>query len=62
MTRSPEGLVPARGFLENCLAPRVELNDGLAHDPIDVKETDTAAPCPYRSLRTPVSTYGKQVR
>ena len=62
MKRSSEGLVPARGFLDNALAPRAELNDGLPHDPIDVKENDADPPKRYRSLRTPLSTYGKQVR
>ena len=63
MRRSPIGLIPARGFLEELLAPRSELNDGLEHDPIGVKENDQDhAPRLYRSLRTPITNYGKQIR
>ena len=62
MKKSPLGLIPARGFLEYSLQPRSELNDGLNHEPIDVKETDSDPPQKYHSLRTPLSNYGKQVR
>jgi len=61
MQKSPDGLIPARGFLETCMAPRPEFNDGEAHEDIDVK-VDDQAPQKLRSLCTPVSSYGKQVR
>lgn len=62
MRRSPEGLVPERGFLENAMAPRPEFNDGLDHNPVDVRTNDTHPPKKLRSLRTPLSAYGKRVR
>lgn len=36
MQRSVDGLVPARGFLERCMAPRPEFNDGTEVGPIEV--------------------------
>jgi 60kDa lysophospholipase len=62
MRRSPDGLVPERGFLENAMAPRPEFNDGLEHGPVDVRLNDTDPPKKLRSLRTPLSSYGKRVR
>jgi 60kDa lysophospholipase len=62
MRRSPNGLIPERGFLEKAMAPRPEFNDGLLHNPIDVRTNDIDPPKKLRSLRTPVSAYGKQVR
>jgi 60kDa lysophospholipase len=62
MKRSPEGLIPERGFLENAMAPRLEFNDGLDHNPVDVRTNDIDSPRKLRSLRTPLSAYGKRVR
>jgi 60kDa lysophospholipase len=62
MRRSPNGLIPERGFLEKAMAPRPEFNDGLHHNPLDVRTNDIEPPQKLRSLRTPVSAYGKQVR
>ena len=61
MTRSPEGFIPARGFLDSCLASRPSFNDGSESRDIDVAVAkDTVVP--HRSLRTPMSTYQKHVR
>lgn len=61
MQNSADGLVPVRGFLEACMAPRPEFNDGKEHEAIDVSvEEDVTKK--MRSLRTPKSTYGKRVR
>ena len=61
MERSSDGFVPARGFPEKGLAPRPSFNDGSESQNIDVVFAD-GLPKPYRSLRTPVSTYDKHVR
>jgi 60kDa lysophospholipase len=62
MRRSPNGLIPERGFLEKAMAPRPEFNDGLHHNPLYVRTNDVDPPKKMKSLRTPVSAYGKQVR
>lgn len=62
MKRSSNGLIPERGFLENAMAPRPEFNDGLDHHPLDVRTNEMDIPKKLRSLRTPLSTYGKRVR
>lgn len=62
MEKSPDGLVPNRNFLANAMAPRTELNDGLKHDPIEVRLNDYGLPTKLPSLRTPLSMYGKQIR
>ena len=62
MRRSPDGLVPERGFLENAMAPRPEFNDGLEHSHLDVRINDHKPPVKLKSLRTPLSSYGKRVR
>ncbi|KAF7504798.1 hypothetical protein GJ744_001731 [Endocarpon pusillum] len=62
MKRSPDGLIPERGFLEKAMAPRPEFNDGLVHNPVDVSTRDAETLTTLRSLRTPVSAYGKRVR
>jgi len=47
MEKSPDGLVPARGFLERCMAPRPEFNDGIEVDPVDVMTSnDGKCDCP----------------
>ncbi|OQU96874.1 hypothetical protein CLAIMM_02895 [Cladophialophora immunda] len=63
MQRSPNGLIPARNFLERCMAPRPEFNDGETHDPISVRFHDGPEGLgEFQSLRTPTSVYGKRVR
>lgn len=63
MQKSPNGLVPARNFLERCMAPRPEFNDGETHDPIEVRFHDGPDGMgELHSLRTPMSVYGKRVR
>ena len=61
MKRSPDGFIPARGFLEACMAPRPSFNDGSMPGDIGVlMENDVLKP--HRSLRTPISAYQKHVR
>jgi len=63
MQKSQNGLVPARKFLERCMAPRPEFNDGEMHDPITVRFHDGPEGLgELQSLRTPTSVYGKRVR
>ena len=61
MKRSPNGFVPARGFLESGMAPRPSFNDGSRPDDI-VVVTDDGSEVSHRSLRTPVSSYQKHIR
>lgn len=61
MKSSPEGLVPARGFLEAGMAPRPSFNDGSKLDPLPVM-TDATTKEYLRSLRTPPSTYSSHIR
>ncbi|KAL8975677.1 MAG: hypothetical protein Q9197_000091 [Variospora fuerteventurae] len=61
MRKSPDGLVPARGFLDAGMAPRPSFNDGS--DPRDIEVVvGHGLLKPHRSLRTPISTYEKYVR
>ena len=61
MKRSPDGYIPARGFLESCMAPRPSFND--LSNPADITVImDDGASRPHKSLRTPMSTYQKHVR
>lgn len=61
MRKSPNGLVPARGFLDAGMAPRPSFNDGS--DPTEINVlADNDKIIPHRSLRTPLSTYQKHVR
>ncbi|KAL8656411.1 MAG: hypothetical protein Q9210_000270 [Variospora velana] len=61
MRRSPDGFVPARGFLDAGMAPRPSFNDGS--DPRDIEVVvGHGLLKPHRSLRTPISTYEKHVR
>ncbi|KAL9111569.1 MAG: hypothetical protein Q9227_004057 [Pyrenula ochraceoflavens] len=62
MKKSTDGLIPARNFLETALAPRSEFNDGLQHSPLMVQTDDSGLPSSLKSLRTPVNSYGKQIR
>ena len=57
-----DGLIPARGFLDRCMAPRPEFNDGLDHASIPVRYNDQDPPEDTKSLRTPRSTHGKTIR
>ena len=61
MKRSPDGFIPARGFLESCMAPRPSFNDGSNPGDIEVMNDNDQLE-PHRSLRTPISTYQKHVR
>lgn len=61
MQRSPDGFVPARGFLDTGMAPRPSFNDGSEPQDVDVMVADGLQKS-HRSLRTPVSTYQKHVR
>lgn len=61
MRKSPDGLVPARGFLECGMAPRPSFNDGSPVKQVQVMandHTDVLLP----SLRTPMSSYNKHIR
>ena len=63
MQKSENGLVPARGFLDACMKPRQEFNDGVQQSDIGVMtEVNATAAKMYKSLRTPKSAYGKRVR
>ncbi len=61
MKRSPNGFVPARGFLDSGMAPRPSFNDSSNPDDIAVV-VDDGTEVSHRSLRTPISTYKKHVR
>ncbi|KAH8649674.1 60 kDa lysophospholipase-like protein [Tricladium varicosporioides] len=61
MKSSPEGLVPARGFLKEGMAPRPSFNDGTQLEPLPVM-TDASTKEYLPSLRTPPSTYSRHVR
>ncbi|RAL62841.1 hypothetical protein DID88_004683 [Monilinia fructigena] len=61
MKTSPEGLVPARGFLKEGMATRPSFNDGSNPDPMPVMTTNTTKEY-LPSLRTPPSTYSRHVR
>ena len=64
MEKSEYGLIPARNFLERCMAPRPEFNDGTDQGVVEVRvEVDGSIVSKnLRSLRTPTSSYGKRVR
>ena len=61
MRRSPNGFVPARGFLEAGLAPRPSFNDGSDLGPLDVVVGEGRSK-QLRSLRTPLSQYDRHIR
>ena len=61
MRRGSNGFVPARGFLEACLAPRPSFNDGTAAQDLQVLAGDDTEKS-LRSLRTPLSRYERHVR
>lgn len=60
MKSSPQGLIPARGFLTACLGPRPSFNDGTP--PKLVTAITKRGPSKLTSLRTPISSYAKHVR
>ncbi|KAI4672168.1 uncharacterized protein J4E78_000668 [Alternaria triticimaculans] len=62
MRKSPDGLVPARGFLKAGLAPRPVFNDGSYPEPLEIVTDDKGTRKAVQSLRTPVSTYDRRVR
>lgn len=64
MEKSDYGLIPARNFLERCMAPRPEFNDGTEQDDMEVRVevNGELISKPLRSLRTPYTKYGKHVR
>ena len=61
MTRSPNGFVPTRGFLNAALAPRPSFNDGSEPVYLDIVAAEDCTR-PSRSLRTPLSQYERHVR
>lgn len=62
MEQSPGGFVPARGFQDKCMARVPSFNDGSDPVTMDVA-VNAAGDCEaHSSLRTPVTTYGRQVR
>ncbi|RDW81892.1 glutaminase [Coleophoma cylindrospora] len=61
MKSSPEGLIPARGFLKEGMAPRPSFNDGSNPEPLPVMVSPTEKKL-LPSLRTPPSTYSRHVR
>ncbi|GLI75030.1 hypothetical protein PoHVEF18_003280 [Penicillium ochrochloron] len=62
MQPSPHGFIPARGFQQNCMARVPCFNDGSAPAELDVVTKGGRDITPHPSLRTPVTTYGRQVR
>jgi lysophospholipase len=62
MRKSPDGLVPARGFLKAGLAPRPVFNDGSYPEPLEIVTDDNGTRKAVQSLRTPISTYERRVR
>lgn len=61
MKGSPQGLIPARGFLSSCLGPRPSFNDGSASRLVSAV-VDDGSLTSLTSLRTPISTYAKHIR
>ncbi|KAJ5256667.1 hypothetical protein N7478_012771 [Penicillium angulare] len=62
MQPSPSGFIPARGFQEKCMARVPSFNDGALSTPMDVITDSTGTVQTHPSLRTPITTYGRQVR
>ncbi|KAK3676665.1 hypothetical protein LTR78_003440 [Recurvomyces mirabilis] len=61
MRPSPEGLVPAKGFLDAGMAPRPSFNDGS--EPVEISAySETGASVALSTLRTPQSRYERHVR
>lgn len=62
MRPSPEGLIPAKGFLDAGMAPRPSFNDGSAPGSLQAFTENDGPAVSLKSLRTPPSRYGKHVR
>ena len=64
MERSPNGLVPARNFVDRCMAVRPEFNDAsdAVHMEARTQDGDRVVSKQLKSLRTPLSAYGKRIR
>ncbi|KKK17433.1 hypothetical protein P175DRAFT_0479804 [Aspergillus ochraceoroseus IBT 24754] len=62
MRPSPAGLIPARGFQEQCLARVPTFNDGSNSTMLDVVVNGAGEVQAHPSLRTPITAYGRRVR
>lgn len=62
MQPSPVGFVPARGFQDKCMARVPCFNDGSSSFHMDVVTNAAGDTKGHPSLRTPITTYGRQVR
>ena len=64
MERSPNGLVPARNFVDRCMAVRPEFNDAseAVHMEARIQDGGSVVSKQLKSLRTPLSAYGKRIR
>lgn len=62
MRSSPEGLVPAKGFLDAGMAPRPSFNDGSEPGSLQAFSEKDGPAVSLKSLRTPRSRYGRHVR
>lgn len=62
MRDSPSGLIPARGFQEQCLSRVPTFNDGSDSTNMDVIVNGANDVKQHVSLRTPPTAYGRQVR
>ncbi|RFU35236.1 hypothetical protein B7463_g1103, partial [Scytalidium lignicola] len=61
MRSSPEGLIPAKGFMQAGMAPRPSFNDRSAPEDLPVM-IDESTQKYFPSLRTPPSSYSRHVR
>ncbi|KAK6528800.1 hypothetical protein TWF694_004035 [Orbilia ellipsospora] len=61
MKRSPNGYIPAEGFLDACLAIRPSFNDMSPPKELTAR-TDTGEELVLKSLRTPLTSYQKRIR
>ncbi|KAF3915991.1 L-asparaginase [Arthrobotrys entomopaga] len=61
MKRSPDGYIPAEGFLDTCLAIRPSFNDMSPSKELTAR-TDTGEELVLKSLRTPLTSYHKRIR
>jgi len=62
MRTSPDGYIPARGFLQSGLAPRPVFNDGTYPPPLELATSSADTLQAVQSLRTPPSAYNRRVR
>ena len=62
MRSSPEGLIPAKGFLDAGMAPRPSFNDGSEPGSLQAFPENDGPAISLKSLRTPRSRYGRHVR